>query len=176
MFIWVACDIDKAFTPVRKYCQEQNKTVRLSEVAFTLPQHISLKISFLVPDTMVKSVVKDIADYLAKQKPFCVYNPKTEYVENILWITFDECSVLQRLHDELDTLLQYKHNVTPHLLDKRFIFHSTLFMDKNVKYTQTNFTDIPLPDSVQINGFFIGISPSGDVGSYRVIKTVKVLS
>ena len=176
MFIWVACDIDKAFVPVRKYCQEQNKTTGLSEVAFTLPQHISLKISFLVPDSAVKNVVKNIADYLAKQKSFCVYNPKTEYVENILWITFDECPVLQRLHNELDTLLQRKHNVTPHLLDRRFIFHSTLFMDKNVKYAQTNFANLPLPDSVQINGFFIGISPNGDAGSYRVIKTVKVLS
>ena len=174
MFIWIACDIDKAFAPVRKYCQEQNKTANLSEVAFALPQHISLKISFLIPDGGTERVVNDIAEYLAKQKPFYVYAPKTDSVENILWITFDECPALQRIHDELDELLQRKHNVTPHLLDRRFIFHSTLFMDKNVKAAHAHFADIPLPDRVRINGFFIGVSPSGEAGSYRVIKTIQV--
>ena len=47
MYIWIGCKLPAGFErEVRTFCLEQNRDIGLNTVAFTLPQHISLKISF----------------------------------------------------------------------------------------------------------------------------------
>ena len=44
---------------------------------------------------------------------------------------FEQNHILEQIHDELDTNL-LKLGVKQHDFDKKFIFHSTLFMDENI--------------------------------------------
>ena len=47
MYIWIGCRLPQQFEEeIRAACLENNQAIGLDPVAFSLPQHISLKISF----------------------------------------------------------------------------------------------------------------------------------
>ena len=174
MYIWTACDVSKVFDSLRDACIKINRAFNLDEVAFSLPQHISLKISFEVDDSVAADVIEFISEYLSGQGSFNINGPKVELFDSILWLAFDEDSNLSRIHLELDTLLWEKYGIPLHEFDRSFKFHSTLFIDepKGLVKIQELISRLSLPDKVSINSFLIGTSSSGKAGEYSVIKKI----
>lgn len=176
MYIWIGCKLPEDFeTALRGHCLAANRHIGLSTVAFSLPQHISLKISF---DASEYEMVLDVlTEYLSAQHSFSVHLNKAEQHGTILWLPADENSTLQRLHKELDTLLEHRCGIPQHEFDKSFLFHSTLFIDENTdKLAAMRHTlrDFPLPRDLKINTFLLGLSLDGTAGSYRVVRTVEI--
>ena len=175
MYIWIACDVSDSLCYVREFCRNYNKELGLDEVAFSLPQHISLKISFAVTDSDVDSVIKTVSDYLGTFTPFSLERPTPEQSGDILWLRFDDCDMLTKLHRDLDTILLQQHGVGQHKFDLEFKFHSTLFIDDNdeaMAEMQSAVSSLDIPDVVTVDRFIIGTSKSGKAGEYSVLKTV----
>ena len=69
MFVWIGCKLPWDFEQeIRTRCLELNRGIGLDTAAFSLPQHISLKISFETkqPD----AVLEELTAWLGEQKPF----------------------------------------------------------------------------------------------------------
>ncbi len=174
MYVWIGCKLPEEFErEIRTLCLKRNQNIGLSTVAFSLPQHISLKISF---ETECHEKVLDVlAAYLSCQAPFAVRVQKPERMGNILWLPVAENPQLQRLHMELDARLESNFGVPQHPFDKAFMFHSTLFVDEDTaklsvmeKLLTANFAD----QELTVDTFLLGLSETGQPGTYRVAKTI----
>ena len=174
MYIWIALDVSRSLRFVRDVCLEKNRELLLNEVAFSLPQHISLKISFSVDNRIADEVISVLSDFFKAQTSFELDTPSPEVFGSILWLKFQNNSRLKSLHEELDILLLNRFGVPRHTLDKSFLFHSTLFMDdsKELQEMYEFLKEIELPTKVCVDGFFIGTSESGKPGEYSVLKQI----
>ena len=63
-----------------------------------------------------------------KYLPLKVTSSHIERNNNIIWSLFEYNQILNDIHNELDERLLH-FNVSKHMFDENFIFHSTLFMD-----------------------------------------------
>ena len=176
MYIWIGCRLPADFeTELRSRCLAANRHIGLNTVAFSLPQHISLKISFDAPDH--ERILRELADFLSARPAFTVRLNPAEQAGNILWLPAAENSTLRQLHDELDHFLEHRFGIPQHEFDKAFRFHSTLFIDENTEKLarmEDALAAFPLPRDLNIDTFLLGLSPDGTPGSYRVVQTVKV--
>ena len=147
MYIWIACDLSVGLAEIREKCVEYNRDLRLSEAAFSLPQHVSLKISFDVDDSIFADVIAAVEYYLSAQKAFIISSPVPEMLSGILWLRIPENEHLIRLHEELDAMLLSRFGVPLHEYDRCFKFHSTLFMDDSdglfEMYRRISMIDVP---------------------------------
>lgn len=179
MYVWIACDLSESLSRIREECIALNKTVGASEIAFDLPQHISLKISFELNEESVENAILQIKEYLENTPGFYVGRPYAEFSGNIIWLRFPDSEQLCRMHEELDEMLLDRYGVPLHSFDKCFAFHSTLFIDADKEklvslYRRIN--EITLPDSIKIDSFIIGVSESGKAGEYRVVDIIPAKS
>lgn len=176
MYIWIGCQLPKDFEEaVRSHCTALNQDIGLSAVAFSLPQHVSLKISFQ------SDRHRDILDYLIcffeAQPPFSLRIQPAEQNGNILWLPVEDNLHLQQLHEQLDTQLRQRFDIPQHHFDTCFQFHSTLFMDSDTgKLSRMHqlLQDFPVTQELRIDTFLLGISETGKPGQYRVIQEIKV--
>ena len=176
MYVWIGCKLPESFeTEIRSLCLKQNEALGLDTVAFSLPQHISLKISF--ETAAYEAVLEALTAFLSKQQPFSVRVGNPSQNGNILWLPAEENSVLRQLHDRLDTLLQDRFDIPQHAFDKAFLFHSTLFIDESVEkiskmseYLQ----DRSIARVLAVDTFLLGISETGKAGTYRVVRQIQV--
>ena len=176
MVIWIGCKLPEDFQQeIRRHCLALNEGIGLDTVAFDLPQHISLKISF--PTDRPQAVLEELRAYLSVQQPFPVHILNAERMGSILWLPAAENETLDRLHRELDQLLECKFSVPQHPFDKGFLFHSTLFMDPDTeKIDQMGrvLAQYSLERELQADTFLLGISETGKPGSYRVVHQIQV--
>lgn len=176
MFLWIGCELPKDFElDIRDACLEAAEGLDLDFSGFTLPQHISLKISFQAGQTY-EPVLDVIEDLLRKERRFSV-NPKVpEQVGSILWLSFRESGTLRRLHNLLDRDLKRNFGVPQHLFDKAFAFHSTLAMGpaEEIAVLKSRLADLELPESLEIRAFLLGISETGKGGTYRVARRIEL--
>lgn len=175
MYIWIACDLSDALCKVREECLTLNESVCANEVAFTLPQHLSLKISFEIADELYDSAVYDIREYFENTEPFTVKAPRLELAGNILWLRFDSETQLVKMHSDFDKMAYEKYRVPPHEFDKSFAFHSTLFIDEDKEKLGLLFekiSGITVPESIVISRFIIGASKTGKAGEYQVKEII----
>ena len=155
MYIWIACDLSDSLGKVREECLALNKSVGANEVAFSLPQHISLKISFSVDDSLLENAISDIRGYFEATESFSIAGPVLERAGNIVWLRFGEESTLVKMHADFDEMMLTKYGVTQHEFDKSFAFHSTLFIDENkekLELIYDKISDISLPTSMPPTG------------------------
>ena len=176
MYIWVGCKLPDAFErEVRTLCLHNNQQIGLDTVAFLLPQHISLKISF---QTMQPELIlEDLETFLRQQSAFSVRMKNPEQAGNILWLPVEENECLKRLHEELDLRLEMRFGVAQHPFDKAFMFHSTLFIDEDAsKITDMKelMANTYLERELWVDTFLLGISETGKPGTYQVIRQIKV--
>ena len=177
MFVWIAVDASEALAQVRQEALRLNKTLGLSKVAFTLPQHISLKISFPVADELFDAAVDAAETFLQRCRPFPVQVRGVERMGSILWLAMEDNPVLTALHDGLDRMMEAQFSAPQHPLDKRFRFHSTLFMDSDaarVAQMQELLRTVDVPGAFVAEKFLIGCSAEGTAGTYRVIREISV--
>ena len=175
MYIWIACDLSDSLGKVREECLALNKKVGADEVAFSLPQHISLKISFRIDDGIFENVISDIRGYFAASEPFSIAGPVLEKVGNIVWLRFDEEPTLVKMHTDFDEMMLHKYGVPQHEFDKSFAYHSTLFIEQNrekLELIYDKISEVALPKTVDVSRFIIGVSETGKAGEYRVLELV----
>ena len=176
MYIWAGCRLPEEFeSEIRRHCLELNRDVGLDTVAFDLPQHISLKISFRTD--RAEDVTADLEDFFARQQPFSVRLLPPERFGNILWLPVAENDRLRQLHETLDGRLERRFGIPQHELDKCFLFHSTLFMDADadkIARMERLLAEYPLPGELNVDTFLLGASETGKPGECRIVREIKV--
>ena len=176
MYLWVGCKLPEEYEQeIRAHCLNLNREVGLDAVAFLLPQHISLKISFQTDRS--EEVLSDLETFLAAQKPFAVEILGAEQLGSILWLTVAENEMLTRLHRELDDRLERRFDIGQHEFDKCFKFHSTLFMDPDTdKVAQMcgALQEYPFARTLSVDTFLLGISETGKPGTCQIVRRIKV--
>lgn len=178
MFLWIGCKLPEAYEQeIRSHCLQQNQKIGLDTVAFSLPQHISLKISF--ETDRIEQIAADLAAFFSQQKPFSVQIRDASQMGNILWLTVEENSMLQQLHHDLDARLENRFGIGQHPFDRAFQFHSTLFMDQDQEKMgkmAASIADYPFARTLEVDTILLGTSETGRAGSYRVIRQIKLSS
>lgn len=176
MYIWIGCKLPEVFEEkLREKCLAYNENLGLDTVAFSLPQHISLKISF--ETRQPEAVLEGLAAWLGKQMPFSVHVRNPEQAGNILWLPIAENPDLKRLHRQLDQRLEEKFGIVQHPFDKTFLFHSTLFVDENTEKIAKMgemLADCSIERELLVDTFLLGVSETGKAGSYRVVRQIQV--
>lgn len=176
MYLWIGCKLPEEFEKeIRAHCLALNEQIGLDTVAFALPQHVSLKISF---DTdRADEILEDLVQFASEQTPFAVQIVGVEQFGNILWMPIAENRCLQQLHDLLDARLESRFGIPQHEFDKCFKFHSTLFMDadlEKVSQMHTALTDYPFARALTVDTFLLGESETGKPGTCRIVRQIKV--
>ena len=174
MHIWIGCRLPEEFErEIRTLCLEKNRDLGLDEVAFSLPQHISLKISFETEHT--EEILEYLPRLIAAVAPFRVEIQKIEQNGNILWMTVGEHETLRQLHEMLDEHLKTHFGIAQHFFDTCFQFHSTLFIDPDttkIGKMRELLRSVELPRELCVDTVLLGTSASGKPGTYRVVRTI----
>ena len=176
MYIWIGCKLPEDFaSSIRSSCMELNRDIGLSTVAFLLPQHISLKISF--QSEKYDEILDYLENFLSKQSPFSLRIKNPEQAGSILWMPAEENHCLRQLHEQLDAQLEQRFGIPQHQFDKCFLFHSTLFMDPDtdkIAKMHRLLEEHPIAQELQVDTFLLGLSETGKPGTYRVVREIKV--
>ena len=176
MYIWLGINVDEQLCEVRDRAYEVNKRLEFENFCYTLPFHISLKMSFYVDDGKFDEVVADIESYYATIEPFEIDIKGIENEQVIVWVRMRESERLNKIHDNLNELLLSKYGVGLHEYDADYKFHTTLFMDGNTDKINDAFElvkNASLPQKLVADRFLIGRSQSGRLGTYSVYKEIK---
>ena len=176
MNIWFGIDVDNYYKDIRREVQKIEKELNFA-LGMLLPYHISLKMSFNVSMDMKESIIESLVDYFKCLVPFEVETNKIECHDNIVWIRMKKNNILDNIHIDLNSMLLEKYNIGLHEYDLDFLFHTTLFMDNDeekIKKAYERIKDITIPKAMLINKYIIGISETGEPGTYTVIKEIEV--
>ena len=174
MFIWIGCKLPEDFEfAIREKCRLLGEELGLELSGFSLPQHISLKISFEAGENYGE-ILDFLEQMLRKEKKFYVNPNAAERMGDILWLSFRENDTLQRLHNALDKELNSRFAIPQHLFDKVFAFHTTLFMGDPEKLERAfgYLREMAIPEELAVDTFLLGLSESGKSGTYRVVRTI----
>ena len=177
MYIWVGADVDCQLQKIKKAAFIVENEIGFENSNFTLPLHISLKISFPVPDAVAENVMKDIEKLYHSVTPFEIAVDKIECYENISWIRYKQNDKIDEIHDRLNAMLFEKYGVGLHEYDCDYKFHTTLFMENNeekIRMAYEMIKNVYLPKMISVNKLLIGVSESGKLGSYRVFREVNI--
>ena len=176
MFLWIGCKLPAEYeAEIRKICLQKNESLGLDTVAFSLPQHISLKISF--PSDRAEEIIAYLEHFFEGFSPFEVKINTIEQMGKILWLTVAENPILQKLHNDLDQVLQQQFQIPQHPFDHHFQFHSTLFLDEDEEKIRQMANDLSghlFARRLQVDTLLLGISPTGTAGDYTVVKEIKL--
>ena len=105
MYIWIGIDVDDQLTDMKSAAKTTEDRIGFTHSNFTLPLHISLKISFPVPEDQVASVFRDLTEVFASIPSFSIPVKGIELDEVIVWIRMEENPILNALHDQLNALM-----------------------------------------------------------------------
>lgn len=173
MYIWTGADVNDQLETLCSVKHEAETALGLQD--FKLPLHISLKMSFLVPDDQIDAVMECLTAYCYSLSPILVPVRGLEKENGIVWLRYGECPELSTMHDQLNVLMQDRFGIALHPYDSDFIFHTTLFMDQDndkLAHAYEMVRSIPLPTTLRVSRCLIGMSPSGKPGDYRIVRTV----
>lgn len=173
MYIWIGCALPtETERQIRTRCLACNEVLGLDTVAFSLPQHISLKISFETdaPETVLNWLER----LLREEQEFYVNLMKPELAGNVLWLPAERNQTLERLHETLDRELDERFGIRQHPYDRGFLFHSTLFLAADTEKLAAMREKLAefAPGRCLVDGFWLGVSESGKAGTYRVVKQI----
>ena len=172
MYIWIGIDVDSQLTEIKEKAIAAERRIGFCNSNFTLPLHISLKISFPIADELFIEVKDDIVAILNEYEAFEIDVCGIELFENICWIRMHRNLDLDDIHDKLNKILLEKYGVPLHEYDTDYKFHTTLFMDKDPSKVLDAFNalhGVEAPSKLIAERFVIGTSESGALGTYRVV-------
>ena len=171
VYIWIGIDVEEQLLPLKEQALAIEKNIGLTRSTFTIPLHISLKISFEVPLDVYQNVVDDIVEIYQTTRPFTIDVKGIECEDIIVWVRMQDNADLRLLQDRLNQTLLAKYGIPLHPYDLDYKFHTTLYMDddKNkIAQAYQAIKDTPLPKMLMARPFLIGTSPSGKFGTYQV--------
>lgn len=176
MYIFLGIDVDEQFSEIKTKSQLIDKSIGFQNSCFTLPLHISLKASFKIDNSPFDNIIEEVINYYLSIQPFKIDIYKLEMYDNIIWIRMCRNKELDKVHDDLNKILLEKYNIGLHEYDLDYKYHTTLFMDNNsdsIKEAYKLINKVELPQSIIAGKFIIGVSETGELGSYNVYKRVK---
>lgn len=173
MYVWTGMVLPKKFEEnIRNICRNINKDFNVSELSFTLPQHISLKTSFNV------SNYQEVIEFMKEQlKIFNETNIKIidiGKINGVIWFEIEENKMLRNMHELLNKKLYAEFDIPEIKFDgTNFKFHSTLFQDienddKLVIIYEKLKEEFQFPIELEVNEINFGISNIGQVGTYSI--------
>ena len=177
MYVWLGIDLDSQLQQLKISRDNARKQLGMPVDNPNFPMHVSLKISFEVPNDVAPKVIDELCDYFATLKPFDIHVDKMELHPNISWLLYKPCLELQAISTHLNDYLLATYNVPLHEYDTDFKYHSTLFLDGTAEQIAQGFDilkQFPLPQKVTANTFCIGVSPTGANYTFDVIRRVVV--
>ena len=174
MYIWVAVDVDEQVMGLREYAEGYVKEHGLSSPTLSLPFHISLKISFEIPDEKRVEVKRDIRDLFKSQEPFTIPVGAVEKNASILWLTIGDSPELASIHKRLNELMLEKYGVAEHEFDKDFIFHTSILIlsEEHLCRAKDAVKSVNIPSELVARKVIIGSSTSGKAGSFSVDEEI----
>jgi len=176
MYIWTGIDVDDQLQTVKSAVKSARNTLGYSNIYSSLPYHISLKMPFCIEDEKVSDVVKSILGLYEKADNINVSVRGIERENGIVWIKMSENSTLNSLCDELNELLKTEYGVEIQEYDVDHEFHITLLIDDNEQLIGQAFDlvkDADTPRELSLNNLVVGISETGEPGTYRYIVAAK---
>lgn len=180
MYIWIGLVLEKDDENyIRDICKAENENLNISEQAFTLPQHISLKTSFNASEhvTVIQYLKEELKDINAIELKACNL---TIIDGKVIWLDIEENIFLRELHNKVNLLLKEKFNIGLSGYDgENFKFHSTLFQEtvynENINKIGLILKEkMKIPFLVHIKELSFGISEVGRVGTYKVIDKIEL--
>lgn len=177
MHIWLAINLDDQLSEIREKAAKIEHSIAPEVSAFTLPMHVSLKISFFVPDEDYNKAKSIIFEYYKTISPFDIEIDGIEKNNSIVWISMKENESLCRIHRDLDKLMADNLGITPHPFDLDFKFHSTLFIDADEKKSNSAYfalKDLQIPKTLRAKSLIIGSSETGKMGTYKVTDIIEI--
>ncbi len=175
MYLWIGIDVEDDLEALKIKTRKIEREIGFAHSNFTLPLHISVKISFPIKEHLREAIIDDILAYYHTLSPFALTPTGIECEDTIVWVRYKQSAALDKIHDALNALLHDRYGVGLHEYDLDYKFHTTCFMDENVEKIQRAYAlikDEPLPASVMASRFVIGYSESGALGTYRILHTV----
>lgn len=177
MYLWLAVNLDKELGEVKEKATKIEQRIAPEVSAFTLPMHVSLKISFFVPYEDYNEAKSIIFEYYKTLTSFDIETDGIEKENSIVWIRMKENENLRRIHSDLDKLMADNLGITPHPFDLDFKFHSTLFIDADDKKSSSAYLalkDLQIPKILRAKSLIIGSSETGKMGTYKVTDIIKI--
>ena len=178
MYLWTAINVDDQLADLRRQSEAAARALGLPDAPFTLPLHVSLRISFPADDAAAPAILEDIRAYYRTLRPFAMQVSGVEDTGDIVWLRMKESEKLSAIHAHLCDTLAARYGVPPHPFDARFIFHATLLMTNAPGQSARGFEMLknkPVPATLRADRFIIGASPSGAIGSYHVLEEIAAL-
>ncbi len=176
MYIFLGIDVDNQFAEIKNKAYLIDKNIGFKNSCFTLPLHISIKASFKIDSSNFNNIIEEVINYYSSIQSFKIDICRLEMYENIIWIRMCRNKELDKVHDDLNNLLLEKYNVRLHEYDLDYKYHTTLFMDNNtnsIKEAYDLINKMELPQSIMANQFIIGVSETGELGSYTISHKIK---
>lgn len=177
MYIWIGCKLPEDFErEIRARCLALNEAIGLNTVPFSLPQHVSVKISFDA-GARTDEIIEYLTCLLSEESQFYVNPISITREENVIWIPIGEQERLSLLHQKLDRKLEQRFGIPQHEFDKHYFFHSTLFIDRDagkIRQMHEQLRTFPLPTSLPVDTILLGTSPDGRSDSYHVVREIKL--
>jgi len=177
MYLWMAADLGNTLEAAREKALAENRRIGLSEAAFTLPAHVSLKISFPADDKIWQDIAREAEAIFRACPAFDIRVKGLERRGDCLWIAMEENEMLKGLHEKM-TALAEGAGISPHPFDRAFLYHSTLFLspeEEKMVNMERALQGMFLPEIIPVRGFLIGGSETGRPGEYRVFKRISAM-
>jgi len=172
MYIWTALYLEDELKELKKSVLEIAEKHEIRCPVKILPMHVSLKMSFDIKDSKTDECIMEICDYFSKQTSFSIEPDHYEIFPGILWLKIKDNDKLMEIHSNLDMIIKKHFRVPPSALDKKFIFHTTLFTDTDDKLAVglKELQKLPLPEKIHARYYLVGTSENGRPDSFSVLK------
>ena len=172
MFIWTALEMESQMPETKRDIRKIASAVGREDLpCFSLPLHLSLKISFPVPDGEADAVRGSIREIFAGFAPFPVSILGVERRGGLIWLRAKTSPELVSLHETLDGVLSERFGVPQAAYDRNFLFHVTLFhglTGEEAAQALGALEEAILPVRSWAKTWLIGSSPDGVPGTYRI--------
>jgi 2'-5' RNA ligase len=115
MFVWVGIDVDSQYDEIKAKAMEIDKDMCFRHSCFTLPMHISLKISFEIDKNQYENVVETILSVYKTVESFEIPVKQIENHGNICWIRMQENNKLNELSAKINDILAKEQELYTYL-------------------------------------------------------------
>ena len=172
VFIWTALEMESQMPETKRDIRKIASALGREDLpCFSLPLHLSLKISFPVPDGEAGAVRDAVREIFAGIAPFPVAILGAERRGGLIWLRAEPSPELVSLHETLDRVLSERFGVPQAAYDRHFLFHVTLLQGltgEEAARALGALEEAILPVRSWAKTWLIGSSPDGIPGTYRI--------
>ena len=177
MYIWSGIIVEGQLNEVKAKAIAAEKKIGVSTL-FDFPQHVSVKISFYVPEEKYRDAIDFLTDYYSGLTTFSIPVKGIEQDGIIVWVRMGECKELIKIQNDMNRLSGEKFGVPVHEYDTDFKFHSTLCIAAEgvAEAFYNEVKNAPVPSVLKAKKAGIAISEEWKPFGFKIIKTIDFLA